>query len=172
MTRRHVTIFRIPVLWEIDPVGETGSAFVEPDVVHQLLGAREALEVADLGAQPDRGQRVDPAQAAQPPDIGRPRRVAQPRDDLALELVAAVHERVDRADRIQQRRLRGAVTELDTGQPGPVALRPGAPVIKSDPAPQQQLAQPMPTAHQIDPHGLARAHDSRVRAGVARRRRK
>jgi hypothetical protein len=36
----------------------------QPDVAHQLLGAREALEVTDLGAQPDGAERVDAAQAA------------------------------------------------------------------------------------------------------------
>src|SRR5439155_16227233 len=116
----------------------------EPDVVHQLLGAREALEVADLRAQPGGGERVDPAQAAQPPDLRRPWRVVEPRDDRALELVAPVHERVDRADRIGQRGLRGAVAEVQTAQPGTVALGPGAPVVEADPAAQQQLAQPMP----------------------------
>jgi hypothetical protein len=36
------------------------------------LGAEvvlEAFEVEDLGAQPDRGERVDPAQAPQPGDV-------------------------------------------------------------------------------------------------------
>src|SRR5207247_8305718 len=41
----------------------------QPDVAHQLPWAGEALEVADLCAQPGGGQRVDPAQAAQPPDL-------------------------------------------------------------------------------------------------------
>ena len=52
----------------------------QPDVAHQLLGAGEALEVADLRAQPDRGQRVDAAQAAQPrrpaPPTARPGSIA------------------------------------------------------------------------------------------------
>jgi hypothetical protein len=46
----------------------------QPDVLHQLLGASEALEVADLGAQPAGGQRVNPAQAAQPGDLEPSRR--------------------------------------------------------------------------------------------------
>jgi hypothetical protein len=37
----------------------------QADVAHQSLGAREALEIADLGAQPSGGQRVDSAQATQ-----------------------------------------------------------------------------------------------------------
>jgi hypothetical protein len=40
----------------------------EPDVAHQLPGPLEPAEVADLGRQADRGQRVDPAQAPQPGD--------------------------------------------------------------------------------------------------------
>ena len=47
-------------------------AWDQPDVAHQLLGAGEPLEVADLGAQPDRGQRVDAAQAPQPADLHAP----------------------------------------------------------------------------------------------------
>src|SRR6202008_396936 len=41
----------------------------EPDVVHQLLGLGEPLEVADLRAQADGGERVNTAQAPQPPDL-------------------------------------------------------------------------------------------------------
>ena len=33
----------------------------EPDEGHELLGRLEAVEVADLGDQRERGQRVDPA---------------------------------------------------------------------------------------------------------------
>jgi hypothetical protein len=49
------------------------------------------------------------------------------------------------------------VAELEAGQPRPVTFGPGAPVVKPDPAPQQQLGQPVPAAHQIDAHRLARA---------------
>jgi SAM-dependent methyltransferase len=63
----------------------------QTDVAHQLLGAGEPLEVADLGAQPDRCQRVNPAQAPQPADLHDPRRARQHRDDLALALLATVH---------------------------------------------------------------------------------
>jgi len=51
-------------------------------MAHEQL---EALEVADLRAQSDRGQRVDPAQAAQPSSLSRPRRTREQAEDLALE---------------------------------------------------------------------------------------
>ena len=53
----------------------------EPEVVHQLRGVLETGEVADLGAQPDRGERVDAAQAAQLRDRLGPGRE---RDELAI----------------------------------------------------------------------------------------
>jgi transposase len=80
----------------------------ESDVAHQLLSFGEPLEVADLSAQPDRGQaggagddarrarrdrraqRVDPAQAPQPADLDLPRRAGDHRQDLALQRIAAV----------------------------------------------------------------------------------
>ena len=45
----------------------------EPEVVRQLRGVLEAGEVADLGAEPDRGERVDATEAAQPCDRLGPR---------------------------------------------------------------------------------------------------
>ena len=40
----------------------------DPEVGGQLVGVIEAVKVADLGAQAERGERVDPAQAPQPGD--------------------------------------------------------------------------------------------------------
>jgi hypothetical protein len=73
--------------------------------------------------------------------------------------VAAMAERVDGADRVGQRRLRGVLTEVDAGQPGAVTFGPGAPVVEANAAAQQQLGQPVPAAHQVDPDRLARAHE-------------
>jgi hypothetical protein len=99
----------------------------EPDVAHQLLGAGEPLEVADLGAQPDSGERVDAAQAPQAPDLHRSRRVGDHRDDPLLELLTAVRERVDRAARVEQPRLRCRPLQRHRGQPVAVALGPRGP---------------------------------------------
>jgi hypothetical protein len=46
----------------------------DPEVGGQAVGVLEAIERADLGAQPERGERVDPAQAPQPRDRLGPRR--------------------------------------------------------------------------------------------------
>ena len=98
-----------------------------------VFGVREAFEVADLCAQADCGQGVDAAHAAQARDRGRPRRGGQQRGDFALEGVAAVHERVDRALGVEHRRLRGRPVECDRGQPVAVALGPGGPSSKRMP---------------------------------------
>ena len=66
----------------------------EAEVAHQLPGAREALEVADLGAQPDRRERVDAAQAAQPGDRLGPRRVG---DQLGRSWRSSVSRRTSSA---------------------------------------------------------------------------
>ena len=80
----------------------------EPDVAHELPGAGEPLEIADLGAQPDRGQRVDPAQAPQPSDLHLPQAAGQPPDEVALELLATMLERVNRARNAIGKKLRVA----------------------------------------------------------------
>jgi hypothetical protein len=60
-----------------------------------------------------------------------------------------VHERVDGTDRVGERGLRGVMAELDAGQPGAMALCPGAPVLEAQLMAQQQLGQPVP-ARQFD----------------------
>jgi hypothetical protein len=47
-----------------------------------------------------------PAQTPQPADLRRPRRTGQDRDDLSLEVIAAVDQHVNHALQVQQRRLR------------------------------------------------------------------
>jgi hypothetical protein len=130
----------------------------QADVARHLLGAGEPLEVADLRAQADGGERVDTAQAPQPADLQHPRRGGQQRCDLALEAVATVRERVDRSLGVEQRRLRRRPLQRDRRQPLPVAGRPRVPVIEPDPVPEQQLREPVPAAHQIHPHRITRAN--------------
>jgi len=59
-------------------------------------------------------------------------------------------QRVDRAAQIQQRGPRGGPAEIDGVQPGTMAVRPCRPVIEAMAVAQQQLAQPVTLAHQID----------------------
>jgi len=49
----------------------------------------EGRDVADLGDQPDRGQRVDAAQTAQPSDRRRPRSLDGLLGDQGVEALAA-----------------------------------------------------------------------------------
>jgi len=90
----------------------------------------------------------------------RPRRRGQRPRDLALELLAADHQRQHGAAIVLQRPLRRRLRELDAGQPpemglGPVGLRP----LEADLAAQQQLRQPMPGAHQIAAQILTRTDE-------------
>src|SRR5215218_1726952 len=62
----------------------------EAEIAHQLPCSRKALEVADLGTEPDRGEGVDAAEAAQPPHLTRPGRLGDRRVDLTLNLRPAM----------------------------------------------------------------------------------
>ena len=87
------------------PLASRGLGRHQPDVAHQPAGAGEATEVADLGAEPDRRQRVDAAQAAQAGDLALAGRAGDRRRDQSLELRPAVQQRLDRAAVVAQRRL-------------------------------------------------------------------
>ncbi len=55
-----------------------------------------------------------------------------------------VHQRVDRALGVEQRRLRGRPVQCDLSEPVAVALGPRRPVVEPDPVTQQQLREPVP----------------------------
>jgi hypothetical protein len=102
----------------------------------------------------------DPAQATRPGDRLFPRRAGDQLGDRLLERVAADHDRVDRAEILQQRDLRAALAEVDLRQPAAVRDRPRAGgVFVADVVAQQQLAQPLPGAHQIAAQRLPGADD-------------
>ena len=61
----------------------------DPEVGGELVGMIEALPLADLGAQPERGERVDPAQAPQPRGRVRTRRAERELGEVGLDLVTA-----------------------------------------------------------------------------------
>ena len=56
----------------------------------------EPLQLADLGAQPERGERVDPAQTPQPRDRVRARDGDRELCEVGLDLVAAGDQHVVR----------------------------------------------------------------------------
>jgi hypothetical protein len=70
-----------------------------------------------------------------------------------------MYERVDRAACVEQRRLRGRPAQLDTRQPLPVTVGPCTAVVEPDAVTQQQLREPVPATHQVDPHRLASADE-------------
>jgi hypothetical protein len=67
----------------------------EPDEGHELLGRPEAVEIADLNDQRERGQGVDAAQAAQPCHQLAPGLLLGGLGDGALEYLDSVVDEVD-----------------------------------------------------------------------------
>src|SRR5262249_50367236 len=67
----------------------------EADEGHELLGAREAAEVADLSDERERGQRVDAAQTTQPRHQLPPRALLSRLPDRLLERLDAAVDAVD-----------------------------------------------------------------------------
>ena len=98
----------------------------------------------------------------------RPRRVGHQRGDLALELVAADQQRVDRAAIVQQRRLRGRLGRARRRQPAAVALGPVRLPSKRTSWRSSSLREPVPGAHQIAADVLARADQIAQRLLVRR----
>ena len=78
----------------------------QSDIAHQLLGAGEPLEVADLAHSPTAVSVSTPRRHRNRPTCTTHGELGQHRDDLALQLFAAVAQRVDRAARVEHRRLR------------------------------------------------------------------
>ena len=64
----------------------------ESELAAEELRVREAAPVADLGAEPERGEGVDPAQAAQAGDGARPGRFRDEFAEGVLERAAAAEQ--------------------------------------------------------------------------------
>ena len=80
--------------------------------------------------------------------------------DRGLQCGATDQQRIDRAEVVQQRDLRAALTEVDTGSPLAVMLGPcAAGPVEAHVVAQQQLGQPVTGAHQITANVLAGAHE-------------
>jgi hypothetical protein len=107
--------------------------------------------IADLGDQADRGQRVDASQAPQPRDHRRPGPGGGLLGDQPVEALAACQQHLVAGQVLRQDDLRERVLQADGAQPREVALgRPGrSRTREQQAAAQQQLADPVPGAHQI-----------------------
>lgn len=129
----------------------------ETEEAGQQPRMRERREVADLGDQPDRGQRVDATQASQPADRRSPGPVRGLLGDQAVQAITTRQEHLVAGQILPENRLRQRVLKPDRAQPRQVPLRgPGCPGTREDQAPaQQQLPDPMPRAHQIPAQVLA-----------------
>ena len=64
----------------------------------------KALPLADLGTEPERGQRVDPAQASQPRDRVRARGAERDLCEVGLDVVAAGNQHIVSVQVVSQRR--------------------------------------------------------------------
>src|SRR5207245_3317178 len=114
----------------------------QADEGHELLGAAEAAEVADLGYQRERGQRVDAAQAAQPRDERAPRLLLGGLADRSLQLLDAGVDKVDGVHvgvegDLLRRKLEALLAEPLAAHDSPGAGRQPPPVA------QAELRQPM-----------------------------
>ena len=97
----------------------------QPDEAHELRGRLEARPVgAELGDQPERGQRVNAAQAAQPRDQLAPRARLGGRVKLALKLLDAAVDEVQRVQIGLKRLLLMGVREGQRAQPAAAGHAP------------------------------------------------
>src|SRR5712692_1601328 len=129
----------------------------EADKRHELLGRLEAVEVADLADQRQRGQRVDPAQAPQSSDQRAPRLLLGGLTDGALELLDPSVDEIDRVQiAVEGLLLRGQLEAL-LGKPAAPRNSPRA--GRQPPSvTQTELRKPVPVAHPIKARVLTRAH--------------
>src|SRR5581483_10717056 len=124
----------------------------------QLARVREALEVADLGAEADRRQDVDAAKAAQAGDRLGPWALGRKLGEGCLERRAALAERLDRRQVVGEGGLRGAILEGEPPQPAAMADRPAvARSLEANAAAAQEVREPLAGAVEVAAQVFARA---------------
>jgi hypothetical protein len=117
----------------------------------------EAVEVCDLGAEPDRREGVDAAEAAQASDRLRPGALGGELREGRLDGVATLLDGVDRGQVVGEGGRRGQVVEVEAAQPvavglGPVLAGPG----EAKRAAAQEVREPLAGAVEIAAQILAR----------------
>src|SRR5262245_8241564 len=148
------------------PAG-AGAAGHEPDEGHELLGAAEAAEVADLGHERERAQRVDAAQAAQPGDQLPPRLPLGRFPDRPLQLLDACVDEIDRVQVAVEGDLLGRMLEPLLAKPLAPRHRPGS-GRQQPPVAQAELRQAVAVAHPVQARVLTRSHE--IAGGLELRR--
>jgi len=139
----------------------------QADEAHELLGRSESREVADLGCQPDRGERVDPPDATQPCDQPPVRAVLGEPGKLCLEVLDAPVDLVEREQIVIERLLLSRQLERLAAEPRATRHTPARgrhpPVVTQD-----ELPQPVPSAHPVQPRVLASANKIAQRLKLGR----
>ena len=127
----------------------------QPEVGHQLPGAAEARDVAELGQHRHRRHRVDPAEAAQQPHRLAVVVAGGTCGQFLLQGAQPLLHALDRAQVVVESGLRGRVFEAQRQQPAAVPQRP-VPAVVGDAAPQQQLRQAVARPRAVGHGVLAR----------------
>ena len=111
----------------------------EAEEAHHLPRGGEAAEVADLGEQPERGQRRDATEAGEPADRVAPGMARSDLLELAVDRGELRVERVEVAEHVLERGVRERVVKSLAAHPGAVLERPGLLPFTVDAPVAQQL---------------------------------
>lgn len=136
---------------------------------HQRAGRAEATEVMQLRENQHGGQRVDAAETAEPPDRLAIWRLLGELRQARVQLHEAGLRVIDRQLIVVDHRAFSRVGPRQTVDPATVRLRP-IPSRVVQPAPQQQLAEPMATPLQVLTCIVARP--GQIAPGLVGRRRR
>jgi hypothetical protein len=117
----------------------------------------EAVEVVDLEAEHERGQRVDAAEAAHSRDSWPPLALARQTREPLIECGLASGEAIDGGKRVEVGELSGGFVEALPRKPLTVTRRPTAGLRPDAAVQEQQLRDTMPRPHQIWAHLFASA---------------
>src|ERR1700712_301760 len=98
----------------------------------------EAREVADLGDQPERGERADPAEAGEGRDLAGPPLAGSDLPELGVERVELAFDAIEVDEQLLERTLSQGVIQALTREPRAMQLRPRRLAAAEDSAVAQQ----------------------------------
>ena len=98
----------------------------------------EAREVADLGDQPERGERADPAEAGEGRDLAGPPLAGSDLPELGVERVELAFDAIEVDEQLLERTLSQRVIQALTREPRAMQLRPRRLAAAEDSAVAQQ----------------------------------